>query len=112
MTGHVRINAEVARSRARVVLLPHVREVDVSDLVLMVERYQQLAVADREVTGHRTESLSARGSYNVIGAQTIVGATAHIRAGRARARPGHDTSGFGQTKASLQPILKWRPTKT
>src|SRR5438270_6572384 len=62
LTGHVRVNAETARPCPRMVLLPHVREVNVANLILMVERYQQLAVADREVTGHRAESLSARGS--------------------------------------------------
>ena len=50
--GHVGVDAEAARPRAGVVLLPDVREVHVADLVLVVERDQQPAVTDRNVTWH------------------------------------------------------------
>src|SRR5262249_49129282 len=47
------VNAKAARPRAGMVLLAHVREVNVADLILVVEGDEQFAVPDRNVTGHR-----------------------------------------------------------
>ena len=50
--GHVGEHAKPARPGAGVVLLPDVREVDVPQLILMIERHQQASVPDRNITRH------------------------------------------------------------
>src|SRR5205814_8169705 len=55
--GDVGVDAEAARAVARVILLSHVREVDVANLILVIERDEQAAVANRNIAWH-VEKLS------------------------------------------------------
>jgi hypothetical protein len=102
---HVRVHAEPARPLAGVVLLPDVREVDVPHLVPVVERHQQPAVADGDVTGHALPSLSTQRAMRVVSPRP---ARVHAR-GRRPARKGRrGVCLFGLCGGTLQIMARPR----
>ena len=52
--GHIRVNAKAARACAGMIFLPHMREIDIPDLIAVVEGDEQSPVPNRNIAWHAT----------------------------------------------------------
>jgi hypothetical protein len=64
--GNVGVDAEAAGPGAGVVFLSNVREIDVADLVLVIERQQETPIANRNISWHAKASPKMRWNQTKI----------------------------------------------